>query len=195
MLVINILTVIIISLYCKHRYSVNKDYKLPDNKMNSLTKTNSAYCSLPTKDAPEKKKEIINATNTVAVTPGGDKALDDIYNPTDADYVTVKNTATNSADNKMTSVTGADVQMKPNPSYNMHSDRTQIESAVYVAPYKSTTEDSAKPVVYNYAYTTASGVTTNNGLARVDGNIELNDIPTYGNVAIIKMNSNIPATK
>ena len=100
-------------------------------------------------------REIINPTYTGTATAGGDKALDDIYNPTDADYITVKNSAANSADNNMTNVTGTDVQMKYNPSYDMYLDRTQIESAVYVAPYKSTTEDSTKPVIYNYAYITA----------------------------------------
>ena len=194
MLVINILTVIIISLYCKHRYSVNKDYKLPDNNMNIPSKTNSAYCSLPTKDAPEKKKETVNATYTPsseAVTLGSDKALNDVYDSIDTDYVTVKNTAGDSADNDMTNVTGIDVRMKSNPSYDMHSERTQIESAVYVAPYESTTEDSTKPV-YNYANTSASDVTADNGLT---GDIELNDIPTYGNVATIKMNTNNTTTK
>ena len=194
MLVINILTVIIISLYCKHRYSVNKDYKLPGNNMNSLTKTNSAYCSLPTKDAPEKKRKVINATNTPssgAVMLGGDNALNDVYDSIDTDYIAVKNTAGNSANNDMTNLTRIDVQMKSNPSYDMHSDRNQIESTVYVAPYESTTEDSTKPVVYNYANTSASDVTAENGLT---GNIEVNNIPTYGNAAIIKMNANSPAT-
>ena len=192
MLVINILTVIIISLYCKHRYSVNKDYKLPDNNMNIPTKTNSTYCSLPTKDASEKKRKVINATYTPsseAVTLGGDKALNDVYDSIDTNYIAVKNTADNSADHNMTNVTGIDVRMKSNPSYDMHSDR--IESAVYVAPYESTTEDSTKPV-YNYANTSASDVTADNGLS---GNVELNNIPTYGNVVTIKMSINNPATK
>ena len=190
MLVINVLTVITISLYCKHRYSVNKDYKLSDNHMNSQTKTNSTHCSLLTKDAPEKRKEVINATyipSSGAVMLGGDKALNDVYDSIDTDYVTVKNTTGNSADNNTTNVTGADVQMKSNPSYDMHSDRTQIESAVYVA----TTEDNTKPV-YNYANTSATDVTADNGLT---GNIELNDIPTYGSVATITMNTNNTTTK
>ena len=192
MLVINILTVIIISLYCKHRYSVNKDYVFSDNNMSSWTRTKPTYHSLSTKDAPQKRKEINNATyipSSGVITLGGDKALDDIYNPTDADYVTVKNTADNSADNNMTNVTGTDVQIILNPCYDMHSDMTEIESAVYVVPNESTTEDSTKPAVYDYAYTTARDVTTDNG---VTGNIELNDIP---NAATIKVNANNPANK
>ena len=192
MLVINILTVIIISLYCKHQYSVNKDYVLPDNNMRSWTKTKPTYRSLSRKDASEKRKEIINATyipSSGVITLGGDKALDDIYNPTDADYVTVKNTADNSAHNNITSVTGTDVQVILNPCYDMHSDTTKIESAVYVVPNELTTEDSTKPAVYDYAYTTARDVTIDNG---VTGNIELNDIP---NAATIKVNANNPANK
>ena len=192
MLVINILTVIIISLYCKHRYSVNKDYVLPDNNMSSWTKTIPTYHSLSAKDAPEKRREIINATyipSSGVITQGGDKAQNDAYNSIGTDCVTVKNTAGNSANNNMMNVTGDDVQIIVNPCYDMHSDTTEIESAVYVVPNELTAEDNTKPAVYNYAYTTTRDVTTDNG---VTGNIELNDIP---NAANIKVNASNPANK
>ena len=153
--------------------------------MSSWTKAIPTYRSLSTKDAPEKRREIINATYIPAsgvITVGGDKAQNDAYTQ-------LALTVLHSANNNMTNVIGTDVQIIVNPCYDMHSDSTQIESAVYVAPNESTTEDNTKPVVYDYAYTTARDVTTDNGLT---GNIELKDI---SNAATIKVNANNPANK
>lgn len=195
MLIINILTIIIISLYCKHHYSGKNDLK---DKLNSPTKAsmqkaNPTYGSLPNKDITEKSREVGNAAYVSSSELGGTKPLDDTYTSVDTDYVTVKNPTDNSLYTNTGNVSEADVNLKSNPAYKMHSDRTPVDSAVYAPSYESVTQESDKPAVYDYASfdaKTASGITTDNSLT--GANYSNINNPTYGNVATGKVNTDNP---
>ena len=194
MLIINELTIIIVSLYCKHHHSVKNVHELVDSltKGKEKAKTNPTYGPLPKKDATETGKKVYIAayTSSGLVTLGGaNEPLGDIYT-TDDDYVVVKNAPDNPVDTDDSNADTVNVLMKPNPTYKIHADRTKIYDAVCVLPYKATVLGSAEPAaVYDYASFDAK--TTGNATITVTGAAdEIEDCPTYRNIDTIKTHTN-----
>lgn len=197
MLIINILTIIIISLYCRHHYGVRNVHELVDSltKAKEKAKTNQTYDSLPKKDAPEKGKEIYDATytSTGSVTLGAStEPLGDVHNTDNDDYVAVRNTLDNPVESKVSNVNMADVTMKSNPAYKIHADRTEIDDEIYVPPYEVPTKGSAEAAaVYDYASFDAKTTGDSTAVTGADGDSKMEDYPTYGNIDTIKMNTNV----
>ena len=197
MLIINVLTIIIISVYCKHHYSVKNVHELVDSltKGKEKAKTNPTYGPLPKKDATKTRKEVYNVTYTSSgsVTLGGaNEPLGDVYT-TDDDYVEVKNAPDNPVDTNVSKADTVNLLMKPNPAYKIHADRTEIDDAVYVPPYETPTQGNAEPAaVYDYASFDAK-TTGNAATITVTGAADdIEDYPTYGNIDTSKMHTNKP---
>ena len=132
-------------------------------------------------------------TSSGSVTLGGaNELLGDVYT-TDDDYVAVKNTPDNPVDTNISNADMVNVLMKHNPAYKIHTDRTEIDDAVYVPPHEATAQESAKPAtVYDYASFDAKTTGDTTATAVTGAADEIEDYPTYGNIDTIKMHNNKP---
>ena len=89
----------------------------------------------------------------------------------------------------------ADVTMKSNPVYKIHTDRTELASGIYIPPYMATTKESAEPATgYDNASFDAKTTGDSTAVTGADGDSKREDNVPYRNIDIIKMYTNV-ATK
>ena len=200
---INILTIVIVCLYCKHyRRTKTKEHpKVVNINTPAVVKMpltlNPAYGSFPDRKPPEVRVETFNAAYVTA-TVSNIKCVSVTHTVTDTEIV--QNTPNYET---IDQVFGADVKLRSNPAYGLFTDRShhpdENNQTTDTPSDELTTSNKNKPflntgtsVDIDTSVDTTTTDVTANGWTRDDGNIMNNTNPTFETATSIKMNVNPP---